>query len=347
MRIGCPNCDAQYEVPDEVIPEEGRDVQCSNCNQTWFQKHPDHADPDEDIATETDLAQPEDAPPLEDTPSASPEDVSEAESDWEEDLLAGEEFEDEFEDDLSARDSLDDRDIAKDDTDIPSDDTAGDDLTDDGPALRDDTPEPAGRTRKELDPEVEEILRAEATRETEARAAERESQGLEMQQELGLDDSFSEIDAEERERERAARMARMRGEDGEDGSDDDQSGVDTGAAVSALASRRDMLPDIEEINSTLRSTGDRDIAGDDPDPQAPIRNRKRRGFRRGFLWAVILILIAVLVYVFKAQIAAALPAADPALSAYVIWVDGLRDGLDTQMQSLLKWLDAKAAASEG
>lgn len=39
MRLICPNCDAQYEVDDAVIPEEGRDVQCSNCGHTWFQ-HP-------------------------------------------------------------------------------------------------------------------------------------------------------------------------------------------------------------------------------------------------------------------------------------------------------------------
>lgn len=42
MRLICPNCDAQYEVPDEVIPPEGRDVQCSNCGHTWYQAHPDH-----------------------------------------------------------------------------------------------------------------------------------------------------------------------------------------------------------------------------------------------------------------------------------------------------------------
>ncbi|MEO9466630.1 zinc-ribbon domain-containing protein, partial [Sulfitobacter pontiacus] len=41
MRLICPNCDAQYEVPDEVMPSSGRDVQCSNCGQTWFQHHPD------------------------------------------------------------------------------------------------------------------------------------------------------------------------------------------------------------------------------------------------------------------------------------------------------------------
>ncbi len=40
MRLTCPNCSAQYEVPDEVIPEDGREVQCSNCEETWFQdKH--------------------------------------------------------------------------------------------------------------------------------------------------------------------------------------------------------------------------------------------------------------------------------------------------------------------
>ena len=38
MRLTCPNCSAQYEVPDDVIPEEGREVQCSNCEETWFQE---------------------------------------------------------------------------------------------------------------------------------------------------------------------------------------------------------------------------------------------------------------------------------------------------------------------
>jgi len=46
MRLTCPNCGAQYEVPAEVIPPDGRDVQCSNCGDTWFQAHPDHPVPD-------------------------------------------------------------------------------------------------------------------------------------------------------------------------------------------------------------------------------------------------------------------------------------------------------------
>ena len=42
MRITCPNCGAQYEVDDTLIPEAGRDVQCSNCGKGWFQaRHPE------------------------------------------------------------------------------------------------------------------------------------------------------------------------------------------------------------------------------------------------------------------------------------------------------------------
>lgn len=37
MRLTCPNCKAQYEVSDGVIPPGGRDVQCSACGATWFQ----------------------------------------------------------------------------------------------------------------------------------------------------------------------------------------------------------------------------------------------------------------------------------------------------------------------
>lgn len=37
MRLICPNCDAQYDIADDVIPEGGRDVQCSSCAHTWFQ----------------------------------------------------------------------------------------------------------------------------------------------------------------------------------------------------------------------------------------------------------------------------------------------------------------------
>ncbi|WP_171234961.1 zinc-ribbon domain-containing protein [Ruegeria sp. HKCCA6837] len=72
MRLTCPNCGAQYEVPDEVIPEEGRDVQCSNCDKTWFQ--PKHQE-------EPAGASAEDAhPPAEEEAIAQAEPAKEAET---------------------------------------------------------------------------------------------------------------------------------------------------------------------------------------------------------------------------------------------------------------------------
>ncbi|MEN9012433.1 MAG: zinc-ribbon domain-containing protein, partial [Yoonia sp.] len=47
MRLICPNCGAQYEVADDVIPLDGRDVQCSNCGHTWFENRGDSNADDE------------------------------------------------------------------------------------------------------------------------------------------------------------------------------------------------------------------------------------------------------------------------------------------------------------
>lgn len=61
MRITCPNCGAQYEVPDQVIPEEGRDVQCSSCGNTWFQDNPRHVaaeDDDQELIAEPEVVAP-------------------------------------------------------------------------------------------------------------------------------------------------------------------------------------------------------------------------------------------------------------------------------------------------
>ena len=37
MRLTCPGCGAVYEVPDDAIPETGRDVVCTSCSHGWFQ----------------------------------------------------------------------------------------------------------------------------------------------------------------------------------------------------------------------------------------------------------------------------------------------------------------------
>ena len=37
MRIVCPRCVAKYEIDESIIPEIGREVQCGNCENIWFQ----------------------------------------------------------------------------------------------------------------------------------------------------------------------------------------------------------------------------------------------------------------------------------------------------------------------
>lgn len=38
MRIVCPRCVAQYEVDESIITEIGREVQCAECENIWFQE---------------------------------------------------------------------------------------------------------------------------------------------------------------------------------------------------------------------------------------------------------------------------------------------------------------------
>ncbi len=58
MRIVCPRCVAQYEVDESAIPETGREVQCANCENIWFQDYiemlPTSADDDVDAGAEED-----------------------------------------------------------------------------------------------------------------------------------------------------------------------------------------------------------------------------------------------------------------------------------------------------
>ena len=39
MIINCINCDKKFEVNSELIPSEGRTIQCGSCNHIWFYKH--------------------------------------------------------------------------------------------------------------------------------------------------------------------------------------------------------------------------------------------------------------------------------------------------------------------
>jgi predicted Zn finger-like uncharacterized protein len=48
MRLTCPNCDAEYEVPDGMMPAAGRHVQCTACHTRWFARGSAAAAPSEE-----------------------------------------------------------------------------------------------------------------------------------------------------------------------------------------------------------------------------------------------------------------------------------------------------------
>lgn len=274
MRLICPNCGAQYEVDDKVIPGEGRDVQCSSCGHTWFQR-PAHLD--QDLADELDIELPDQEEPA--TVTAPP----------------------------------------------PSRDNRG-------------TPDAApSRVRRSLDPEVADVLREEAAREAEVRRAERTRSDtrLETQPDLGLDDGAKTPPS--RSEAARARIARMRGGSNADSAADEAAA----AAVAADSSRRELLPDIEEINSSLRASGNRttDQADESEDGQGTGRSAgegKRGGFRLGFMLIVLIALAAVLVYAFAPQIVETVPAAEPYMTSYLDWANEMRTRTDDLIALLVE-----------
>ncbi|MDA0961846.1 MAG: zinc-ribbon domain-containing protein [Proteobacteria bacterium] len=257
MRLTCPNCGAQYEVPDDVIPEDGRDVQCSNCGTTWFQTHPSAAA-----------------------------------------LAEG-----------GLRRSIDP---------LPDEDGDGD---------GDDIPPPPPRSEapaRSVTPDAADILRQEA--EYEARMRREEAGGIETQPDLGLDEAADDI--ERRARQARERMARLKG---------------PGAAVAAQpavetapvppGSRRDRLADIDEINSSLRARAEPAERPTETDPTKTVP--RRSGFARGFSVSLIVVVLGVLAYANAPLVSATVPQADPALNAYVVFIDGLRLQLDALVQPYL------------
>lgn len=324
MRLTCPNCGAQYEVPDDVIPEEGRDVQCSNCGDTWFQQAAGFTLATGDIGSEAQDNDPQpqsvaqEDPPATSRPDASTPEDSDLQTEGEEAESASEQFADP----APAEDAA---------TASPQEDTSRQDAEDAITAPQSDAQETrqnlvqdtnarseAAPQQRRIDPALGEILREEAEREASLRASDHgQVQGLETQPNLGLDD-LPENEEARRTRQASDRMARIRGED------------PRRLAAEASGLKRGVLPDIEEINSTLRAA--------DPPPPPPMSDMapkpRKSGFTRGFALAILAILALVMIYSNAPQIAELLPQADPYLSSYVTWVDQMRLWLDAQVTQL-------------
>ena len=292
MRLICPNCSAQYEIDASLVPDEGRDVQCSNCGHTWFELPPagDAFDTAGDIAPSD--ADPEPQPePGEDAPS------------------------DEDGDGPSHAAMA----IAAASEDGEDDDAVYDPPP--APVAAPPTPEP--QKRRPADAADLDILKEEAQREMSQRRAP-PSEPIETQTDLGLDEIRNRKSPSRALR---ARMAHL--QESEQPEDPDRLSREPGSRADVVtdadyqAPRRDLLPDIDEINSTLNATRKR------KSQSAEGLARQQKGFRLGFLTMAILAIVLIIAYAQAPAIARAVPGAENALIPYVDAANAVRDWIDT------------------
>jgi predicted Zn finger-like uncharacterized protein len=268
MRLVCPNCDAEYEVDASAIPDGGRDVQCSNCGNAWFQMSPEA---EAELAAEEALF---DAPAAEAAPASAPQ-TSEPPA------------------------------------------TAP---AEQGPAHPEDEnppPPPTDAPRRSIDESVLAVLREEAMRETEVRKTEAPT--VETQPDLGLEaPAAAGLGAV------ARRLARLKGE--------------PEPQVKPQA-RRDMFPEIEEINSTLRASNEKRTGSAAAVASTLQEDAGRRSsFRSGFVLMLLLAVILVAAYVMAPKLAQQFPAAAGALNAYVAAADFARNYINTALQSAIAYM---------
>jgi len=194
------------------------------------------------------------------------------------------------------------------------------------PPAAEPVPEPAMAVadplpkRRTLDPELRSILEEEAAREARLRRAEADP--VESQGEMPLGQ-------EPEDAHRARRRAELEGAHDAFENDTDE---DTRVAQAA----RTLFPDIDEINSTLRDTGDRSGAEADASDIDTLDAlpRRRRATRMGFFVVLLIAACSAAVYTNAGRIATAAPTLAPALGGYVevvnrarFWLDDLAQGL--------------------
>jgi predicted Zn finger-like uncharacterized protein len=167
--------------------------------------------------------------------------------------------------------------------------------------------------KRAIDPAVAEILRAEAAREARERRQEAET-GLQSQEEFSFDQALAT-------RSDAAPVAE----------DTDTPGAAT--ARRTEVPRRDLLPDIEEINSSLRAKSVLRAGAADAMTEEELEERARRGrgFRLGFSSILLVALFALLLYSYADVIVRTVPALGGPMEAYVEQVNALRLWLDGRM----------------
>ncbi len=315
MRLVCPNCSAQYEIDGSMIPDEGRDVQCSNCGHTWFELPPPSADfseiGPEDFAASDSTAEFEDTS-SDDTSREAVDDTVETHEAPETDAAAQASDEDTLEA-LEPEVAVEPHSEDEPETDTsPSGAVAAAAAA----AVAEEVSDPVSsdattlKPRRPADAADLDILRQEAERELSQRRAP-PSESIETQTDMGLDE-IKRRDTPSRAL--RARMAHL-GEDEPEAKSDDKP-VSQPRPPSEPEHfeepRRDLLPDIDEINSTLKPAANEPAEG-------------RGGFITGFFLMILITIALIVAYAQAPAIARAFPGSESALISYVDRANGVRD----------------------
>lgn len=324
MRLICPNCEAQYEVPDDAIPPGGRDVQCSNCQQSWFQTQKPVTP-----ARNALMLEPSDphAAPEEDAADKQPV-ASGLYDDLEEDVIADNAVTEAMPDVTEAAEVNAEE--------IPS--SAPEQAALEETAPQQEAPPPQQATtppaqaaassdshneplkRKPLDDAVANILREEA-----ALGGAPAATGPIASPPATETPKAAAPVTEDKTRQRIALMTKEEG------------GNASGSQQSDIAAQTDAhmrtIPTINEINATLRARAQAsDMSGlTEAEKYEAVQ---RSGFRRGFFMILIIFAILILPYIFADQIIENLPQTKDIMTSYVVMVDQIRISLGDLVNSL-------------
>jgi hypothetical protein len=185
------------------------------------------------------------------------------------------------------------------------------------------------RRRPQLDANAMSVIEEEVSRERQARKADADN--IETQIDLGIDDVEDRVGAAR------ARMSKNRSSDVEFEEIEDVDLPEEDVIPPEPAAKRELLPDIEEINSTLADSPEHDDLDEHMEmmPQRHPKTLNRRGFRLGF--GLMLMVAAALVglYVYAPTIAQKLPAMASSIEGYVSTIENLRGWLDRSAQDLV------------
>ncbi len=326
MRLVCPNCEAKYEVPEDAIPETGRDVQCANCGHSWYQMRaraasveaapavvpavaaaPAVAEPVAvEAAVETAVG-PDPVPEAAEFVLEAPDPVAVGEPETVPDTVSAAVSVADPEPEIAVEPVVDftpapepvSEDVAE-VSPVAAPSEAVEDVAEEVEAAQ-EVPVGVAAAAYAVDDSVLAILREEADREARARHAEA-ARAIETQTELGIEQVMPV----------ASKVPEVVAED------------------PALVARRARLPDVEEINSTLRPS---EVVSDDDAQNMETMEEGRSSFRSGFLMVMTLAILGAAVYGSADAIADAVPSLAGVLKGYVGFVDSMRLQLDGLMQS--------------